>query len=215
VAETVSVSAQAAQLQTDRAEVRSEITATQFANLPVSGGRNYQQLFRTLPGFRPPTNSHSVPTNPARALTFNVNGASQSINNTRIDGASSLQPWLPHNTAFVPTLESLETVNVVTNSFDAEIGLAGGAAVNVQIKSGTNDFHGSAFEYYSGNRLLAKNFFLPVGQRKPKLVYNEFGATAGGAIKKDKFFYFASYEGTLDHQFASQFASSPACPRRP
>jgi hypothetical protein len=209
VAETVSVSADAALLQTDRAEVRSEITATQLTNLPVSAGRNYQQLFRTLPGFRPPTNAHSVPTNPARALTFNVNGASQSINNTRIDGASSIQPWLPHNTAFVPTLESLETVNVVTNSFDAEIGLAGGAAINVQVKSGTNSFHGSAFEYHSGNRLLAKNFFLPVGQRKPKLVYNEYGATAGGAFKKDKLFYFASYEATLDHQFASQFATVP------
>ena len=186
VSDTISISAETAQLQTDRAEVRSEITAKQFESLPVSAGRNYQQLFRTLPGFRPPTNAHSVPTNPGRALTFNVNGASQSINNTRIDGASSVQPWLPHATAFVPTLESLETVNVVTNSFDAEIGLAGGAAVNVQVKSGTNAMHGSAFEYYSGNRLLAKNFFLPPGQSKPKLVFNEFGGTMGGAIKKNK-----------------------------
>ncbi|MEZ5353905.1 MAG: carboxypeptidase regulatory-like domain-containing protein [Bryobacteraceae bacterium] len=209
VAESVMVEATAATLQTDRSEVRQEITSKQFENLPVATGRNYQQLFRTLPGFRPPTNAHSVPTNPSRALTTNVNGVSQSINNTKIDGASSIQPWLPHASAFIPTLESLETVNVVTNSFDAEQGLAGGAAVNVQIKSGTNDIHGSAFEYYTGNRLKAKPFFLPQGQDNPKLVYNEYGGTLGGPIKKDKLFYFMSYEGTADHQFASRFATVP------
>jgi hypothetical protein len=209
VAESIQVEAAAATLQTDRAEVRQEITSKSFVNLPVAAGRNYQQLFRTLPGFRPPTNAHSVPTNPSRALTTNVNGVSQSINNTRIDGASSIQPWLPHATAFVPTLEALETVNVVTNSFDAEQGLAGGAAVNVQIKTGTNDIHGSAFEYYSGNRLLARNFFLPPTSGKPKLVFNEFGGTLGGPIKKDKLFYFGSYEATLDHQYASRFATVP------
>ena len=209
VAESVMVTAATAALQTDRSEVRSEMTSKTFENLPVPTGRNYQALFRTLPGFRPPANAHSVPTNPSRALTFNVNGVSQSINNTRIDGASNQAPWLPHVAGFVPTLDSIETVNVVTNSFDAEQGLAGGAAINVSIKSGTNNFHGSAFEYYTGNALKAKNFFLPAGQRNPKLVYNEFGGSFGGAIKKDKLFYFGSYEANLDRQFASAFATSP------
>ena len=136
------MTAESAVLQTDRAEVRTEITSASFQNLPVTVGRNYQQLLRAVPGFRPPSNAHSVPSNPARALTFNVNGASYSINNTRIDGAANNAPWLPHVSAFVPTLEAIETVNVVTNSFDAEQGLAGGAAVNVQIKSGTNNLHG-------------------------------------------------------------------------
>ena len=163
VAESIQVTAATAALQTDRAEVRAEMTGKTLVNLPVSTGRNYQQLFRTLPGFRPPTNAHSVPTNPSRGLTFNANGTSYSINNTRIDGASSIAPWLPHVTGFVPTLESIETVNVVSNSFDAEQGLAGGAAINVSIKSGTNEIHGSAFEGYSGNALKAKNFFLPCG----------------------------------------------------
>ena len=75
-------------------------------------------------------------------------GSSRSSNNTRIDGVSSTNIWLPHVTAYIPALEAIETVNVVTNSFDAEQGLAGGAAINVQIRSGTNDFHGSAFEYH-------------------------------------------------------------------
>ena len=90
--ETVSVSADAAQLQTDRSEVRAEITSTSLTNLPITVGRNYQQLLRTVPGFRPPSNAHSVPTNPARALTFNTNGVSYSINNTRIDGAANNAP---------------------------------------------------------------------------------------------------------------------------
>ncbi|PYT11711.1 MAG: hypothetical protein DMG59_25630, partial [Acidobacteria bacterium] len=114
VAESVMVTAAAASLQTDRSEVRAEIQSERLVNLPVQPGRNYQQLFKTIPGFRPPTNAHSVPTNPSRALTFNVNGASHSINNTRIDGASSIALWLPHATAFVPTIEAIQEVNVGT-----------------------------------------------------------------------------------------------------
>src|SRR5262249_42594028 len=152
---------------------------------------------------------HSVPTNPARALTFNVNGVSYSINNTRIDGAASNSPWLPHITSFVPTLEAIDTVNVVTNSFDAETGLAGGAAVNVQIRSGTNDLHGAIFETNTNNHLKAKPFFLPVGQDKPKLVNNEYGGAIGGRIKRDKLFYFMSYEGNLNRELATRFGTVP------
>jgi hypothetical protein len=209
VTESVTVTAETAVLQTDRAEVRSEIAAREMTNLPVPLGRNYQQLFRTLPGFAPPQNAHSVPTNPSRALAFNVNGSSRSSNNTRIDGASSTVIQLPHIVAYVPSLESIETVNVVSNSFDAEQGLAGGAAISVQTKSGTNELHGAAFEYNSLQRMKAKPFFLPQGQRKPKLVYNQFGGAVGGPIKKDKLFYFAAYEGTTDREAASRFGTVP------
>ena len=209
VTETIEVTAAAAVLQTDRSEVRAEVSSRTLQNMPVPLGRNYQNVLRTLPGFRPPANAHSVPTNPSRALTYNVNGVSQSINNVRIDGASSNSPWLPHITSFVPTLEAIDTVNVVTNSFDAEQGLAGGAAVNVQIRSGTNDLHGSAFEYHTNNRLKAKPWILPPGQRKPKLVNNEFGGTLGGPIRKDRLFYFMSYEGTPFREFASRLGTVP------
>jgi len=209
IAEAVTVTGEAPALQSDTAQVKAELSRQALTNLPVPLGRNYQNLFRILPGFRPPTNAHSVPTNPSRALTFNVNGVSYSINNTRIDGASNNNPWLAHITSFVPTLESIETVNVVTNSFDAEQGLAGGAAINVQIKSGTNDLHGSIFENHSDNRLAAKSFFLPQGERKPKLVNNEFGGTLGGPVKKDKLFYFVSYEGSLNREFARRFGTVP------
>jgi hypothetical protein len=207
--ESVTVAAEAAALQTDRSEVRSEMVGKEMVNLPVPLGRNYQQLFRTLPGFAPPANAHSIPTNPSRALAFNVNGSSRSSNNTRIDGASSTVIQLPHIVAYVPSLESIETVNVVTNSFDAEQGLAGGAAISVQTRSGTNDFHGAAFEYNSVQAIKAKPFFLPVGQRKPKLVYNQYGGAVGGPIKKDKLFFFAAYEGTKDREAASKFGTVP------
>ncbi len=209
VTESVLVTASTALLQTDRSEVRAEITGRAFQNLPVMPGRNFQHLLKTIPGFRPPTNHHSVPTNPSRALGYNINGVSYSINNTRIDGASSIAPWLPHMTAFVPTLEAIDTVNVVTNSFDAEQGLAGGAAVNVQIRSGTNEIHGSAFEYHANQHLKAKPFFLPQGQDKPKLVFNEFGGTLGGPIKRNKVFYFLSYEANYNRESASRFGTVP------
>jgi hypothetical protein len=214
VAETVLVTGEAVTLQTDRAEVRSDIPSRALENLPVPLGRNYQHLLRTVPGIRPPNNAHSVPTNPARALQFNVNGVSSSINNTRIDGASSTNIWLPHIVAFVPTLEAIETINIVTNSFDAEQGLAGGAAVNLQIKSGTNQFRGSAFHYHSSNRLKAKPFFLPQGRVKPKFIFNEPGATLGGPIKKDRVFFFVSYEGTFQNEFADRILTVPTAQMR-
>lgn len=214
VTESMTVSTDSVTLQTDRAEVRAEITSKTLVNLPVAPGRNYQGLFGLLPGFTPPNQSASVPGNPSRAMGFSVNGTNGQSNNTRIDGASSTNVWRPSFVAYVPALESIETVNVVTNSFDAEQGLAGGAAINVQIKSGTNALHGSAFEYYNGNATKAKPFFLPAGERNPKDVYNQFGGTIGGAIIKDKLFYFGSYEGTFNHRFASSLGSVPTLAMR-
>jgi Carboxypeptidase regulatory-like domain/TonB dependent receptor-like, beta-barrel/TonB-dependent Receptor Plug Domain len=213
VSETVSITAEGGLLQTDRAEVRAELTSQALQNLPVPAGRNYQNLFRTLPGINPPTNAHSIPTNPSRALQYNVNGTSSSSNNVRIDGASQYNIFLPHVTAYVPALESIETVNIVTNNFDAEQGLAGGAAVSVQIKSGTNNIHGSAFEFHDNNHTKARPWNLTpingVEQDKPKRIFNQYGGTIGGPIKKDKLFYFASFEGTNDRQLGARELTLP------
>lgn len=210
IEESVTVTGEVAVLQTDRAEVHSDVTTQELENIPVTLGRNYQQIYRALPGFAPPVNSHSIPTNPSRALEFNVNGTSDEQNNTRIDGVSSAHVQLPHVVAYIPALESIQEVNVVTNSFDAEQGLAGGAVVNVQIKSGTNEVHGSAFEYNSNNHLKAWPWQVPPGvSEKPKLVYNQAGGTVGGPIKKDKLFYFASYEGTWDHRAVQRKVTVP------
>ncbi len=218
VSETVSVTADSVLLQTDRAEVRAELTSQTLQNLPIPPGRNYQQLLRALPGITPPNNAHSIPTNPSRALQYNVNGTNSSSNNVRIDGASQYNLFLPHVTAYVPSLEAIETVNVVTNNFDAEQGLAGGAAINVQIKSGTNKMHGSAFEYHDDNLTKARPWNLTpingVAQDKPKRVYNQFGGTLGGPIIKDKLFYFASFEGTNDRQLGARLLTLPTAEMR-
>ena len=194
--ESVTVAAESPLLQTDRAEVREELRTRELTDLPVPVGRNYQELFATLPGFSPPEDAHSIPSNPSRALTFNVNGSSRSSNNTRIDGVSSTNLWLPHVVAYVPALESIETVNVVTNNFDAEQGLAGGAAISVQIKSGTNNLRGSAFAYHFNEKMRAANYFTPPGADEGKWLDNQFGGTIGGPIRRNKLFYFLSYEGT-------------------
>ena len=172
-------------------------------------GRNYQQLFKTLPGFTPPADAHSIPSNPSRALVFNVNGASRSSNNTRIDGVSTTNIWLPHVAAYVPALESLEAVNVVTNSFDAEQGLAGGSAINVQIRSGTNDLRGSGFGYYNNEQMRELNHSRRPGRRKAIGLTTSTAATLGGPIRRNKVFFFGSYEGTRDKQLATRTISVP------
>jgi hypothetical protein len=214
VSETVTITGEAALLQTETSEVHTDLVANELENLPVPLGRNYQQIYRTLPGFSPPVNSHSIPSNPSRALEFNVNGTSDDQNNTRVDGVSTYNILLPHVVSYVPTLESLQEVNIVTNSYDAEQGLAGGAAINLQTKSGTNQMHGSLFEYHSNNHLKAWPDQIDAPElnvgNKPKLVYNQFGGTAGGAIKKDKLFYFVSYEGTTDHRAVENRVTVPS-----
>src|SRR2546421_1620784 len=210
VEQSVIVSGEAPVLQTDRAETRENVTSVELENLPVPLGRNYQQLYRTLPGVAPPFNSHSIPTNPSRSLEFHVNGTSDDQNNTRIDGVSSTTVQLPHIVSYIPALESIQEVNVVTSSFDAEQGLAGGASINVQIKSGTNEVHGSAFEYHSNQHLKAWPESVPPGQsEKPNLIYNQFGGTIGGPIKKDKLFYFFSYESSHDHRNVQRKVTVP------
>lgn len=209
VAESIQVEAFAAVLQTDRAEVRSEITARQFENAPLPPGRNYSHMFKVLPGFTYPKNGNGPSVDPSRAALYNVNGTSRQSNAVRIEGAGVNQIWLPHLPGYTPALESIDSVNITTNSFDAETGLAGGAAVNVSIKSGTNEFHGSVFEYHNSNATKAKPFFLPVGERKPKAIFNQMGGTIGGPIIRNKLFYFGSYEGTFDRQFASRLETVP------
>src|SRR5437763_6078491 len=208
--QSVTVTGEALEFQPDRAETRANVSSLELQNLPVPLGRNYQQLFRTLPGVAPPSSSHSIPTNPSRSLEFHVNGTSDDQNNTRIAGVSSTTVQLPHIVSYVPALESIQEVNVVTSSFDAEQGFAGGAAINVQIKSGTNAIHGSAFEYHSNQHLKAWPESVPPGQsQKPNLIYNQFGGTIGGPIKKDKLFYFVSYEGSYDHRNVQRKVTVP------
>jgi hypothetical protein len=210
VSQVVEVRATAAALQADRADVHTNLEATQISNLPItsSAGRSYQALYKIIPGFSVPQETNSGGGNPQRSMTSNVNGMSTQGNLTRIDGASNTYIWLPANVAYVPPADAIETVNVVTNSYDAEQGTLG-AAINVQVKSGTNDFHGEVLEFHNDNALRARNFFNPVGFRKPKDIMNQYGGQIGGPVLKNKLFFFSDWESTKRRQFGSRSATVP------
>jgi hypothetical protein len=198
VAETVNVQASAVQLQTDKSDVRSEISSTAVTNLPLPNYRNYQSLINLVPGATPADFQNAVVDTPARALTTNINGTARNNNNTLVDGAVNTFIWLPHHTLYVQPVESIETVNVTTGTFDAEQGMAGGAAITVATKSGTNQIHGSGFWFHSNQHLKSEAYFRGATYRKPIEIFNQGGGTIGGPIKKDKLFYFFSFEKTWE-----------------
>ena len=211
--ETVEVLASSAILQTDKSDVHSEISAQQVVELPYSGGegKNFQSLLYLVPGAGIPATreANSEAGNPQRAQTLFMNGVSSTGNSTKLDGATVSYPWLPVNIAYVPPPESIETVNITTNSFDAEQGAAGGAAINVAIKSGTNQYHGVAFERNQNNEMTAVNYFSHTSPLN-KNIFNQYGFAFGGPVwipklvhGKNKFFFFLDYQGTKRRQYAA------------
>jgi hypothetical protein len=217
ISESIVVSAGAVSLQTDRADINNQIRSTQIADLPLinSQGRNFQILYKVLPGFTPPVEAHSDSGNPQRSMVTQANGMPQSSNNTKLDGATISHPWLPRLVAYLPPVEAVETVNIVSNSFDAEQGMAAGAAMNVTIKSGTNSYHGAGWEFMTNSALKARNYFYCLysctgdPNRAPKNVQNQFGGMVGGPIVKNKLFFFADWERTLRRQAASALRTLP------
>ncbi|HWS88865.1 MAG TPA: TonB-dependent receptor [Pyrinomonadaceae bacterium] len=198
VSDTVTVNADTlTALQTDRADVNVTQTARQVNDLPIAGsaGRNYQSLMQIVPGSVLAGEQNSAAGSPQRSISFNVNGVSRLQNSTKIDGSSITYPWLPTNTAYVPPAEAIQSVNIVTNAFDAEQGMAGGAAVNVILKSGTNDFHGVGWVYHTNSRLAARNHFQTTPQN-PKDLLTQFGYAVGGPIVKNRLFFFTDFERT-------------------
>lgn len=210
LAESVIVTAGVEALQTDRSDVNVNITAGQTANLMMGGsmGRNYQSLMAIVPGAVMYGEQNSDAGNPQRSISVNVNGVSRLQNNTKLDGVSIVYLWLPTNTAYVPSTEAIETINIVTNSYNAEQGMAGGAAVNLTLKSGTNDFHGTAWIFNIDSKFKARNFFQTTPQN-PKNIINQFGLNFGGPVRipklidlRNKLFFFVNWERTTRRQTA-------------
>ncbi|MEZ5399602.1 MAG: TonB-dependent receptor [Bryobacteraceae bacterium] len=197
VTEQITVEATAATLQTDKADVHVELGSKEVQNMPLPRYRNYQSLINLSPGATPGRYQNSPGSTPGRALTTNVNGVNRNNNVTKLDGAVTVHIWLPHHTAYVAPAETVETVNISTNNFDAEQGMAGGAATTVTTKSGTNEFHGSAFLLHDNSKLGAKNFFFR-SPKTPKSLVTIPGFTAGGPIVKNKLFYFGGWEGVRE-----------------
>jgi hypothetical protein len=207
VTDSVTVQAAAVSLQTEKTDLHTELDSREVTNLPLPRYRNYQSLINLVPGATPGVYQNTIQAAPARALSTNVNGVNRNNNATRIDGALSVFLWLPHHTAYVPPAETIETVNISTNDFDAEQGLAGGAAITVITKSGTNDLHGSVFGFNDNAVFRARNFFN--SGAKPTSNQNIDGFTIGGPIRRNKLFYFGGWEGNRERLGFTQLLTIP------
>jgi hypothetical protein len=202
--ETVTVTADAATLRTEKSDLSTEINSAQVTSLPLNQYRNYQSLLNLVPGATPVQYQNAEIDTPGRSLRTWVNGTQPNSNTTRVDGAVSVNVWLPHHAGYIQPAETIETVNIATNNFDADIGMAGGAAQTVVTKSGTNEFHGSAFEFMNFDELNANGFANNANSlAKAPLSHHTYGGTLGGPILKDKLFFFGSYEKFRDRRGAN------------
>ena len=195
LAETVNVVSESTLLQTEKADLSTELTSKDIVNLPLNQFRNYQALLNLVPGATPAQFQNAEIDTPGRSLRTWVNGVQPNSNTTRIDGAVSVNVWLPHHAGYVTSAEAIDTVNVSSNNFDADLGMAGGAATTVMTKSGTNELHGSAFIFHNNEGLNANSYFNNAfGLAKQDLKKNIYGGTLGGPIIKNKVFFFGSWE---------------------
>ncbi|MGB2713192.1 MAG: TonB-dependent receptor [Vicinamibacterales bacterium] len=206
LSEVVTVQSQAELLQTDKADVHTEIRSTEITNLPLNQYRNYQSLVVLVPGSLPPAFQNAETDTPQRSLNMTVNGQDGAANSTLMDGSRNLNVGLPHHTVIVPPAETIEAVNFTTGSMDAEEGMAAGIAITVVTKSGTNNLKGSAFEFFNNEKFNATPYYFGRGAAPTKLPIERqtFGGTLGGPIRRNQVFFFGSYEGYLSR--LSQFA---------
>ncbi len=196
VSETVVVTTAPPVLQTDRADISTKIETASLSELPLTTNRNYQSLLNLVPGVAPAVFQHSQFFNAADSLQTEANGMPRVSNLYQIEGIDDdertglLQ-------ILIPPAEAIQTVDISTNNYEAELGRSVGAITNVTLKSGTSQFHGSAFEFIQNNAVNARSYFAgPLGH----LSYNYFGGAVGGPIVKDKLFFFGDYLRTIDHE---------------
>ncbi|MEA2263928.1 MAG: hypothetical protein QOJ51_6753, partial [Acidobacteriaceae bacterium] len=195
--ETVQVTAQAPALQTDSSVLTTVITQKATQDLPLNG-RNYVNLAQLAPGANegPPNGLSSGGRPDDRRLTsgISINGQSDTINDWMIDGMDNNERVIG-TTGIRPSIEAISEVNIQSNTYTAEVGRTAGGVINIITKSGTNNFHGSAYEFFRNDVLNAFPFQFGAHNRKPKLRQNQFGGSIGGPIFKNKTFFFADYEG--------------------
>lgn len=196
--ETVSVEANAELVETRAGALSKVITQQNIIELPLNG-RNAAALVLLAPGTadlnagnsRGRGDTQQTATYPG-AQSISSNGARADDINYNLDGGSNQDHYTNVNNPF-PNPDAVEEFSVQTNSYSAEYGRGAGAIVNVVTKSGTNQLHGSAFEFLRNGDLNARNFFAPTHDF---LKRNQFGGSAGGPVKKDRLFFFGTYQGT-------------------
>ena len=196
VTQAVTVEGQAPLVDTETNRMSDLVTAQQVENLPLNG-RNIFQMIQLAPGAVNTTNLITEPGN--RGFTAVVNGARVNMNGYQIDGITD--KGLSGGSDTQPAVDSVQEFRVDTEVLSAEYGSTVGALTQISTKSGTNAFHGDAYEFVRNNALDSRNFF--EANRNP-FKMNQFGATLGGPIKKDKLFFFASYEGERSRIFVPE-----------
>jgi outer membrane receptor protein involved in Fe transport len=189
----VDVSAEGQIVETTRTAVSSTVNERAIQNLPVNG-RNFLDFATLTPG---------VVRDPTRTGDLAVGGQKGTLNSLQVDGADNNNTFFGQSFGRTGTRppyqfseESVQEFQVNQNGFSAEFGRAGGAVINVVTKSGTNDWHGSVFEYFRDEALNSNTPILTrSGQKRPKSQINQFGGTLGGPIKRDRAFFFFTYDG--------------------
>jgi hypothetical protein len=200
---TVVVSSEAAAVETSVSAVSTTVNSRSIENLPVNG-RNYLDFATLTP---------AVIRDQNREGDLSVGGQKGTLNNLQVDGADNNNTFFGQSfgrTGVRPPYqfseESVQEFQVNQNGFSAEFGRAGGAVINVVTKSGTNDFHGGAFEYFRDEslnantpQLKASQFLRGLPNKRPPLQINQFGGRLGGPIKHNKAFFFFTYDGQRQH----------------
>jgi len=196
ITESIEVTATTPLLQTDRSDVGRKFEVRQVQDVPLAYNRNFQGLMAIMPGVTGIERPHSEFFNPQDSLASRVNGQGRYANNVQLEGIDD-----NHRTglltALIPPIEAIQTVDITTSNYDAELGRAGGAVINVGLRSGTNNFHGSLFEFNRVSRLAATNVF---ATRKAPTTYNQYGGTLGGPIRHNKTFFFSDYQANADRR---------------
>src|SRR6267143_4912322 len=197
VQEQVEIVANAVQVQTESTQLGDVIDSKKMLALPLNG-RSYIDLLGLQAGVAPATAETIQQDRPVSGGlnpgNISVNGQRETANAFLVNGGD-VSEGRNLGAGLVPNLDSIEEFRLITNSFDAEYGKFSGAVINAITKSGTNRFHGDAFEFLRNDKLDAKNYFV---SSKSELRRNQFGYAAGGPIWKNKIFWFSDYQGTRE-----------------
>ena len=211
VSETVEVTGVGTTLlQTDQHDINQIVQEKEIKGLPLNG-RDFFSLLLLSNGVQDTsTDQGGATTN----VTFSVNGMRPESNSVTLDGIE-MSSIRESDVDLRPNIESTSEFKVLTSAFSAEYGHTAGGVISIQSKGGTNEFHGSVFEFLRNDALNAANFFRnPVNPEKAPLRQNQFGATFGGPLQKDKTFFFVDYQGYRLKRVNEGFARVPEAPFR-
>ncbi len=209
VTATVEVTGSITQVDTSSTQLGDVIGEKKMTSLPLNG-RSYLDLLGLQAGVVPTMSEGGLADRPVdgngASGQLSVNGQRESANSFLVNGGD-VEESVFNGASIVPTLDSIEEFRLLTNTFNAEYGRFSGAIVNVVTKSGTNEIHGSAYEFLRNEKLDARGFF---DQTRGDFKRNQFGGTLGFPIVKNKLFFFGDYQGTREIRGVSQFLVVPS-----